>query len=525
MAMGVRVVRALPASALRAALSCRTRPVHAAFELPSPRLATLRRHAASAAIDERFPMARRFPVLGKTLALGSVLLVLVVALQAVSGIVAERQGRLREAEASVAASLAATQTVLGPVLTRTCTESWEAVQGEGKDRKTVAAHRDFQISEAPAALDVQAEAAIEPRYRGIFKVNGYVLKARLAATWPDGLALQPPAGRDGSRVRCEAPVMFVALGDSRGVRSASVRLDGSSRAVLPGTLHASHPRGFHVDVPEAFAGSARPLAAEVVLELVGTGDLAFAPVADSSRVALASDWPHPSFAGRFLPIERQVGRTGFTARWQLNALATTAPRSVVEGGAACGLLDGGGEPASGRDEARPPRCVETFGVAFIDPVSPYALSDRATKYGLLFIALTFVGVGSVEVLRRLRVHPIQYLLVGAALAMFFLLLVSLSEHIAFAWAYLAAAAACTALLTFYGSFVLRGLRAGAVFGAGIAALYGILYALLQLEQNALLLGALLLFAVLAAMMVATRRIDWYALFDRMRSEGPASGTP
>ena len=477
-------------------------------------------------------MARRFPVLGKTLALAGVLLVLVIALQAVSGIVAERQGRLREAEASVAASLAAAQTVLGPVLTRSCTESWDAVQGEGKDRKTVTAHRDFQISAAPAALDIQAEATIEPRYRGIFKVNGYVLKARLNATWNDGLALQPPAGRDGSRVRCAAPVMFVALGDSRGVRSASAQLDGSTRAVLPGTLHTSHPRGFHVDVPEGFVGAVRPLAAQVALELVGTGDLAFAPVADSSRVALASDWPHPSFAGRFLPIERQVGSAGFSARWQLNALATTAPRSVVEGGTACGLFEGGGdaavsrgEPAAGREEARPLRCVETFGVAFIDPVSPYVLSDRATKYGLLFIALTFVGVGSVEVLRRLRVHPIQYLLVGAALAMFFLLLVSLSEHIAFAWAYLAAAAACTALLAFYGSFVLRGLRAGAVFGAGIAALYGILYALLQLEQNALLLGALLLFAVLTAMMVATRRIDWYALFDRMRSEAPASGTP
>ena len=97
----------------------------------------------------------------------------------------------------------------------------------------------------------------------------------------------------------------------------------------------------------------------------------------------------------------------------------------------------------------------------MDPVSPYVLSDRATKYGLLFIALTFVGVGAVEVMRRLRVHPIQYLLVGSALAVFFLLLVSLSEHVPFAVAYLAAAAACTALLTFYGSFVLRGSRAGA----------------------------------------------------------------
>ena len=155
----------------------------------------------------------------------------------------------------------------------------------------------------------------------------------------------------------------------------------------------------------------------------------------------------------------------------------------------------------------------------MDPVSPYVLSDRATKYGLLFIALTFVGVGALEVLRRLRVHPIQYLLVGSALAIFFLLLVSLSEHVPFAVAYLAAAAACTALLTFYGAFVLRGSRAGAAFGAAIGGLFGALYALLQLEQTALLLGSILLFAVLAAVMVATRRIDWYGLFARMRAEG------
>ena len=120
----------------------------------------------------------------------------------------------------------------------------------------------------------------------------------------------------------------------------------------------------------------------------------------------------------------------------------------------------------------------------MDPVSPYVLNDRATKYGLLFIALTFVGVGAV--MRRLRVHPIQYLLVGSAIAMFFLLLVSLSEHVAFAVAYLAAAAAaaCTALLTFYGS--------------------------------------IMLFAVLAAMMVATRHIDWYGLSERMRADSGAA---
>jgi len=459
---------------------------------------------------------RRFPLLAKTLALATVFIALTIALQSVSGVVAEREGRLREAERSVAASLAEAQTVVGPVIERDCSESWETTQGEGKDRKTVTERRDFKLSATPATLDVKGDVAIEPRYRGIFKVNGYVLKARLVAGWNDGTALVPEARHDGSRLHCDAPVLFVALGDARGVRSAAMQIDGVTTPVLAGTRHAAHPRGFHADVAESFAGARRALRAEVGIELVGTGELAFAPVADSTRVTLSSDWPHPSFAGRFLPIDRQVGDAGFTARWQLNALATTAPQAAAAGSAACRLDDNSGDAASAGDGRR--ACIETFGVAFIDPVSPYVLSDRATKYGLLFVALTFVGVGAVEVLRRLRVHPIQYLLVGSALAVFFLLLVSLSEHVPFAVAYLAAAAACTTLLTFYGSFVLRGGRAGAVFGAAIAALYGALYALLQLEQTALLLGSILIFAVLALLMVATRRTDWYRLFEPSRSE-------
>src|SRR5262249_12658068 len=165
-----------------------------------------------------------------------------------------------------------------------------------------------------------------------------------------------------------------------------------------------------------------------------------------------------------------------------------------------------------------PRCIEAFGVSFIDPVSPYVLSDRATKYGLLFVALTFVAVALVEVMRRLRVHPVQYLLVGCALTLFFLLLVSLSEHVPFAWAYLAASGACTALLTFYGVYVLRGLRAGLGFGAGLALLYGALFILLRQEQTALVLGAILLFVVLAAVMFVTRKLDWYGLVAQMRSD-------
>ena len=127
-----------------------------------------------------------------------------IALQSVSGIVDEREGRLREAERSVAASLAAAQTLVGPVLERDCSETWEATQGEGKDRKTVTERRDFKLSATPATLDVKGDVAIEPRHRGIFKVNGYVLKARLVAAWKDGTALVPEAWHADSRLHCDS---------------------------------------------------------------------------------------------------------------------------------------------------------------------------------------------------------------------------------------------------------------------------------------------------------------------------------
>lgn len=467
----------------------------------------------------------RFPLLGKVLALGGVLLGLVIGLGLVTSTVRERQDRLRSAQNALADTLAADQTLVGPALHRTCTETWTTVQGEGASQRTLSESREFTLVALPHKLLLDGRAALEPRYRGIFKLNGYALKADATAQWRNLTALQPRAEHAGSTMACGAPVLMVALGDARGIRAAAVRVDGAELSVQPGTLHKSHARGFHAVLPvrpDNAALAAQPLQAVVALELVGTGELGFAPVAEHNEIKLASSWPHPSFGGRFLPTRRDVDDKGFTADWQISALATTAPNAFAAGQPACGANRTGNDYGTGPQPeaaAQPAAgCIETFGVSFIEPVNPYVLSDRATKYGLLFIVLTFVAVALVEVMRRLRVHPVQYLLVGSALVVFFLLLVSLSEHLPFAAAYGAAAGACTLLLTYYGLHVLRGWLPGLAFGGGIAALYGALYVLLQLEQGSLVLGSVLLFIVLAAVMVVTRRIDWYALIAQIRDQ-------
>jgi len=436
------------------------------------------------------------PTAIKVLTLLAIIVMLMIALARVGDLAEERQQRAAEARQGIEQAQAGAQTLLGPMLRTVCHETWEETLRSRGTPVTTTRKREFTIHSTPDHLEVTGGVTMEPRHRGLFKVNTYVADTTLAARWT---LLRPEPENAGGKVSCEAPVLAVAVSDPRGLREAQVKVGGQVAAVQPGTPFAKLGSGFHAVMPAAVLTSKEPLAVDIRVQLVGTGDLAIAPVGDTTRVDLTSDWPHPSFGGRFLPVQRELRDDGFHAVWQVTSLASSAGRDALSG---AGLCDG---PATSGP------CVETFSVAFVDPVNPYTLTDRALKYGLLFIALSFVAVGMVEVLQRLRVHPVQYLLVGCALAIFFLLLLSLSEHLAFGWSYTIASAACVTLLGFYARHILGGWPAGLGFGAGIAALYGALFVLLQMEQTAMVLGAVLLFVVLAAVMIATRRIDWYGL--------------
>nr|WP_077035748.1 cell envelope integrity protein CreD [Pelomonas sp. KK5] len=428
----------------------------------------------------------------KLLILAAVTLLLCAVLARIGWLVDERQQRQREAEASVEQSQAGAQTLLGPLLQRDCIERWETVSGSGADRKVQAESRDIALRQLPSNLSVSGALNQEPRYRGLFKVNGYAGALQLDAQFASTEALQlPRAEHPDGKVSCAAPRMVLAVGDARGLRMAEVRLDGQKLTVKPGTTLSTYPRGLHAELPAAALGSS--LQMQLKLQLAGTQRFALVPAAAATQLDIRSDWPHPSFGGRFLPVSREVNEQGFSARWQVSELASGAADDVLAS-----------KPAP-----------DTLEFAMVDPVNPYVMSDRAIKYGLLFIVLSFVTVGLVELLGGRRVHPVQYLLVGLALSIFFLLLLSLSEHLSFELSYALAAGAAASLLGYYGVAMLGGWGRGLAFGVGIAGLYGALYVLLSMEQAALLLGALLLFAVLAAVMALTRRLDWYALSERV----------
>ena len=471
----------------------------------------------------------------KLAALAAVTLLLLFGLGLIADVVRDRQRYRNLTAQNVADSLAGPQTLMGPLIHSACVESWDVETGKGDERRMVEKRREFLLTAMPEQLKLRSGAAMEERARGLHKVNTFNLKAHVTAQWGSLASLQPQSTVKGSRMHCGAPIVMVAVGDARGIRTAQLTLDNTALPLKPGTFHPTYARGLHAALPESVRGQAPGLTATLDLELVGTERLSIVPLGGNTEVQMTSGWPHPSFGGRFLPSEREVKDDGFSAQWRLSSLATTAQADIAEGKRVC--VDG---------EAQDSGCADSFGVAFIDPVNPYSLSDRATKYGVLFIALTFVAVGLFELMgngphapplrgslppegaafsswggpatKRLRVHPMQYLLVGSALCSFFLLLVSLSEHLPFGVSYTVAATACVLLLAYYASHMLGSLARGLPLGAGVALLYGLLYVLLQLEQTALVVGAVALFLVLAAVMVLTRNVNWYGL---ARGSAPA----
>ena len=444
-------------------------------------------------------------IFGKLGGLVLVLILLLVGLGQITDLVNERQGQRSLAVQSVGKSLAGSQTLLGPLLQRACTEEWTVTV----DKKTTTERREFKRYAAPSVLNVNGTNQLESRSRGLHATQVFTLKSNISAQWQNLESLKSGAERANSQIKCEPATMLLAVSDARGIRLANVKINGAAQTVQSDTLNPTYQRGIHVRLAENTDFSA-PFDAQIDLELLGTERFSVVPLGSATQINLTSNWPHPSFDGQFLPSERKITDKGFEASWRVSSLASTAQQDVMKQRRLCVSSESISEGVETAKDPASTGCVETLGVAFIDPINTYSLSNRATKYGLLFIALTFVAVGLFEFMKSLRVHPIQYFLVGAAISIFFLLLVSLSEHFSFATAYAIASSACALLLAYYASHMLGSWKRGLPFGFGIAMLYGLLYVLLQLEQTALVVGAIALFIVLAAVMGLTRRVDWYA---------------
>ncbi len=429
-------------------------------------------------------------------------LAILVPLALVRGVIEERQRYREQAVADVERSYAGPQVLAGPVLTVPYTETVDVEQADRtgvlvKVRKRQRGQWIF----FPARLDVSGPLAPTTRRRGIHEVHLYAWTGDVRADFDVVIPDDAPPGAE--RVIGE-PWLGWSIADVRGIRGAPrLVVDGREIELREGQ-GAREGSGLHVRLAAPQAGQALRASTRLAIELGGSESLAIVPLGKRVRVALSSHWPHPSFQG-ISPWKSEVSDRGFQAEWRLSSVATDVQRQYLAGAGAQPLTMAHGA----RVQTARGGGLDALGVVLADPVDAYTQADRAAKYGLLFVLLTFVGFFMFEVIRALPIHPVQYALVGLALAIFFLLLVSLSEHLRFGVAYLIASVACIGLIGFYVSAVLRSALRGLGFAAMLALLYAALYGLLVSEDNALVLGAGLLFVVLAAIMTVTRRLDWY----------------
>ena len=438
----------------------------------------------------------RIPFPLKALAVLGLGLLMLIPLMMTQGLVESRNQRQMETETQVARLTAAPQTLMGPLLVIPYTMEVKRAEKNEKTGEWQEVWEEVQRERCfvPKDLQMDGTVQIEARRRGLYKTQVYRVTGPLKGLF----SLEDQAGiHAGRNLRFGVPYLTLGISDPRGILNRmALQLEGRTYGFLPGTQRAHPGSGIHALLPDLNLAHGREFAFEMQLELMGTRSLNLAPVAEETRVSLKGAWPAPSFEGGFAPVDRTWSKDGFSAQWKIPSLSRNLDA----------LLKGGAEAAA-----------QHFGVAFIDPVNIYLQSERAVKYGFLFVLLTFGAFLMREVLRALPIHPVQYLLVGAALAIFFLLLLSLSEHFGFARAYAIATPSNLALLGTYLTGALRSRREGLLFTGGLALLYATLYGLLASEDNALLLGSMLLFVLLAGVMLGTRRMDWRRSSDPVNS--------
>lgn len=435
----------------------------------------------------------------KACIVAAVFSVLVIALGMIRGIALERAARQQAVAQEIAASSFGRQVIAGPVLAIPYSEAFDERIGEGRDQRIERRRIDRVLHLFPAAAAWTGTAGVAEKRRGLFRVRTFDWRAGVEGEFVLDGRIEIERTRPDSHIVWGRPIVAIGLHDPRGLAAApDLEWAGERLAFERGSALPGMTNGVHAIAPRIDPTSAQRLAYRLKIGLQGTESLAIVPVAGDNRVSIRSDWPHPSFRGQFLPEpqSQRIGREGFSAQWAISSLASNAQQQLYR-------LFGSGKEALA--------AVDRLEVAFVDPIDIYTLSDRAVKYGFLFVGLTFGCLLLFEVLRRLPIHPAQYALVGLALAAFFLLLIALSEHFVFWAAYLAAAAACVALMGYYLSAVLAGVARGVGFAVLFTALYSALYGLLVSEDSALLLGALLVFGLTAAAMVLTRNVDWYRL--------------
>lgn len=447
--------------------------------------------STQSSIFDRFKRWLRSSIMLRIVGIAILILLLMIPTSEIRSLVYERENLRDQAIGNISESWGSDQILTGPILT---VPYEEAYKDSDDNIRTRIDYAHF----LPEALDVSGSLSPELRSRSIYEAVLYVAHS----TWTGSFSFPDPELLNIPEEDMHWDDAFVSFGisDVRGIdKQLSLNWKGQNLPFSPGLISA--------DLLSSGISSDTPLDPEqrgtipfsISLDLKGSNSIYFSPLGKTTTVNLSAPWADPKFAGAFLPKTREVNEA-FIASWEVLHLNRNFPQQWT----------GGNHNGFSRDF--------NFGVELLIQVDHYRKSERSIKYALMLISLTFLIFFFVEIMNRQRIHPISYLLVGLAITIFYALLVSLSEHIPFGWAFLIGAVAVILLITAYARSVLKSNRLTGIMTGMLILMFGFNFSLLQLQDYALLIGVLGLFAVLTAVMLVARKIDWYA-YSKEEGEG------
>ena len=425
------------------------------------------------------------PLFWKITTLIGCIVLLSLPLMMVRELINERADYRSEVVDAIEQSTSGSQKLAGPLIAIPITETLTRMENQ----KEVNYQRSWVYYWLPESLAVTGKQTVESRRVGIYSGQVWHNALQIKASF-DPLRL---AALRKTNIVLGQPRLVVSVGDARGIGAIHApEVNGNVLSVEPGLGISGDGAGIHMPMP-ALAEDNKPLEIAFSLDLNGTGEFSLVPLGRNSELQLTSNWPHPGFLGSFLPTQREVSAAGYRAHWQSSWFANDMGSYFKD------------------DMEIPWSRLPAFSADVMSLADQYQLTDRATKYAILLIGLTFMAFFVFESLTRHPLHPMQYLLVGLSLVLFYLVLLALSEHIGFTAAWLAASLSGAVMNGIYLQAVLRGWRNSLLFVAALLLLDGVMWFLLHSEDSALLLGTGVLALALSVLMFLTRRVDWYAL--------------
>ncbi|EPK6540946.1 TPA: cell envelope integrity protein CreD [Klebsiella pneumoniae] len=425
------------------------------------------------------------PLFWKITTLIGCIVLLSLPLMMVRELINERADYRSEVVDAIEQSTSGSQKLAGPLIAIPITETLTRMENQ----KEVNYQRSWVYYWLPESLAVAGKQTVESRRVGIYSGQVWHNALQIKASF-DPLRL---AALRKTNIVLGQPRLVVSVGDARGIGAIHTpEVNGNVLSVEPGLGISGDGAGIHMPMP-ALAEDNKPLEIAFSLDLNGTGEFSLVPLGRNSELQLTSNWPHPGFLGSFLPTQREVSAAGYRAHWQSSWFANDMGSYFKD------------------DMEIPWSRLPAFSADVMSLADQYQLTDRATKYAILLIGLTFMAFFVFESLTRRPLHPMQYLLVGLSLVLFYLVLLALSEHIGFTAAWLAASLSGAVMNGIYLQAVLRGWRNSLLFVAALLLLDGVMWFLLHSEDSALLLGTGVLALALSVLMFLTRRVDWYAL--------------